>query len=586
MRHSIELCEFPLLTGNDRRLLARIMATLLLSGTCFLHPWRVFAQTADTTQAYSAPDAEAKQAPTQKYTVTGTVVDAVTGEPVRRALVQLNGQQRRTTLSDGDGLFQFDGILADQLSVTAQKPGYFGEQELSRGGGIPQVEVGPKAAPVVVKLTPEAVIRGKVTTTAGVPLEHVSMSLNYIDLREGRRRWQFYGSAITDEDGRFRFANLRPGTYYIGAAPYTPLADTMLEANQPPTAGYPGTYYSGVPDLASASPVQLTAGQQAEANFSLNEVPVYRISGVISGYAPNQGVAVQMFDQSGVLVGPGFQFSSENGRFDVHALAAGSYVLKVTSSMGPNQTVRAALRLGLTSNVYNLHLAIAPEPSIPVVVQMESQPQTGREQLRRAYRPDSGPPVSVRLIGTGPGTNEAYASYDGPENQRSLTLHNVEPGRYSAVIDARESWYVVSADCGQTNLLTDDLVVTPDASALPLHIVLRNDGAKLSGTVNVPDGMIAPVSVVAIPEGLAKASPHTAYYNPPRDQSVGNSEFVLDSLAPGDYTVFAFDRVDGLEYSNPDVLQKYISQAAHVTLSPKQNAKVTLQMIRTEEDAN
>src|SRR5208337_3095578 len=120
-------------------------------------------------------------------------------------------------------------------------------------------------------------------------------------------------------------------------------------------------------------------------------------------------------------------FNSQNGRFDVHAVAAGSYVLKVTSSMGPNQSVRAELRLNLTSNVYNLHLALAPEPSIPVVVQMESQPQTGRKLLF-----GGAGPVAVRLVGVGPGTNEAYASYDGPENQRSLTLHNVEPGRYSA----------------------------------------------------------------------------------------------------------------------------------------------------------
>ena len=52
--------------------------------------------------------------------------------------------------------------------------------------------------------------------------------------------------------------------------------------------GYPGVYYPGVPDLTSASPISLSAGQQAEANFTLNEVPAYNISGTISGYAPGQ----------------------------------------------------------------------------------------------------------------------------------------------------------------------------------------------------------------------------------------------------------------------------------------------------------
>ena len=586
IRHSIELCDLPVSSPARRRSFAQIIATILLSGSCYVHPAPALAQTGDTIEADSAPAARATQTRAEKYSVNGTVIDAVTREPVRKALVQLNGQQRRTTFSDGDGRFQFDAISAGQLSLTAQKPGYFSEQELSRGGGLPQVEVGPNAEPAVVKLTPEAVISGRVATAVSVPLEHVSVSLNYIDIREGRRRWQFNGTAITDEEGRFRFANLRSGTYYVSVAPYTPLAETMLEADRAPAAGYPGAYYPGVPDLASASPIRLTPGQQADANFAMNEVPVYSISGVISGYAPNQGVAVQVFDQSGVQVPMGVQFNSENGRFDVRALAAGNYVLKVTSAMGPNQPVRAELRLNLTSNVYNLHLALAPESSIPVVVRMESRSSSTQDPGTRLRHSSGGPPVSVRLVGSGPGTNEAYASYDGPQNQQNLTLRNVEPGRYSAVIDARQSWYVESAEYGQTNLLTDDLVLTAGAPALPLNIVLRNDSASLTGTVRVPDGMLAQVSVVAIPEGVAKASPRTTYYSPPRDENAGVSEFLLDSLAPGDYLVFAFDHAEGLEYSNPDVLQNYISQAARVTLLPSQRTKVALELIHTAEGAN
>ena len=50
---------------------------------------------------------------------------------------------------------------------------------------------------------------------------------------------------------------------------------------------------------------------------------------------------MQVFDQSGMQVDQGVQFSPDNGRFDVHALAAGNYVIKAFSSQGPNQPVRA-----------------------------------------------------------------------------------------------------------------------------------------------------------------------------------------------------------------------------------------------------
>ena len=70
----------------------------------------------------------------QKFTLTGTVVDSVTGEPIRKALVQLYCGQRRMTFSGDDGRFQFEGIPAGSYSVSAQKPGYFSQQELLRGG--------------------------------------------------------------------------------------------------------------------------------------------------------------------------------------------------------------------------------------------------------------------------------------------------------------------------------------------------------------------------------------------------------------------------------------------------------------------
>ena len=564
---------------------AKIAAVLLLAVLCCALSVGAFAQDDGTVQVYSGPGAPSAPNPSERFTINGTVIDAATGEPVRKALVQVNSVPRRTTFSDSDGRFQLEGIPAGPVTLSVQKPGYFGDQELSPGGP-PLVEVGPKASSIVVKLTPEAVISGKVTTAEGAPLEHVSMNLTYIDIHEGRRRWQTNSSVITDEDGRFRFANLRPGTYYVGAAPYTPLAETMLEGEQPPTTGFPGSYYPGVPDLASAAPIQLTAGQQAEANFSLHDVPVYSVSGMISGYAPNQGVAIQVFDQSGVQVPTGVQFSADNGRFDVHALAAGNYLLKVTSSMGPNQPVRAETRVNLSSNLYNLHIALAPELSIPVVVRLEPAASATQQTGARLRISPAGPPVSVRLIGSGPGANEAYASLDGPANQQSLVLRNVEPGRYSAVIDPRESWYVASADYGQTNLLADDLVIVPGAPPLPLNIVLRNDCASLGGLVHVPDGLVAPVYIVAVQDGVANASPRTTYFYPQRDKNPGAPEFFLDSLAPGDYLVFAFGRAEALEYSNPDVLQNYASQAARITLAPGRRAEVSLELIPAGEGAN
>ena len=127
------------------------------------------------------------------------------------------------------------------------------------------------------------------------------------------------------------------------------------------------------------------------------------------------------------------------------------------------------------------------------------EPVAQRPKNAAAFRrPDTaGPPLSLRLAGTGPGTHEAYASFDSPDNPRTLSFRNVEAGRYTAIIDTRESWYVASAEYGQTDLLTDDLVLTPGAPPQSVNIVLRNDSASIAGTVNAPDSFTGNATIVA-----------------------------------------------------------------------------------------
>jgi len=88
---------------------------------------------------------------------------------------------------------------------------------------------------------------------------------------------------------------------------------------------------------------------------------------------------------------------------------------------------------------------------------------------------------------------------------------------------------------------------------------------------------------VAIPLRAAKASPTVTYLYPARDKAAKSTEFLLDSLAPGDYQIYAFDHSESIEYTNRDALDAYASQAMQVTLSPNQRAKATLPLIQTGE---
>ncbi|HEY4960126.1 MAG TPA: carboxypeptidase-like regulatory domain-containing protein [Terriglobales bacterium] len=544
----------------------------------------VRAQTSDAIRVSSAPGLPSNQARSEKYSVSGTVINAVTGEPIRKALVQVYGVQQRTSFTDGDGRFQFDGMPAGQISLNAQKPGYFSEQEMRRQGQLP-FAVGPNSDSVVLKLTPEGVISGKVTTPTGTPLENVPLSLMYLNVREGRRHYDSKGTAVTDEDGHYRFANLLPGTYYLAAEPFVPPLESVFELPPEPKTGYPGVYYPGVPDLASSSPISLSAGQQAEASFSLNEVPSYNISGTISGYMPNQGVNLQLCDQSGNPVSFSYEFSPENGRFDFHGVPSGVYVLKAFSQSAPNQPVRTEARLNVASNVFNLHLALVPAIAIPISVRTESVAQSAPGAKRYPAPPFQVPPIAVRLMATQPGLSDSYATLEGPAGAQTLILRNVEPGRYSVELMPQGIWYVQSAESGQTNLLTDELTVTAGAPVPPIEIVLRDDVATLGVIVKPSSGLDVPATIVVVPAQGSNVTPRTGQYFPSKDANGGRSESQISSLAPGEYFVLAFDHIDSVEYSNPDVLKDYLPQAAHATLSANQNARVTVDLIRTGEAA-
>ncbi len=462
--------------------------------------------------------------------------------------------------------------MADGMfSVIAQKPGYYSQQDLGAGNRL--MSIGPTTNSLVLKLIPQSAIWGRVTDSTGQPIERVPIRLTAKPLREGRKHWEPRGQQQTDEDGRYRFANLMPGTYYVAAGPSSD--DTrLLPGSEKPKTGYPSMYYPGVPDLVSASPIQLSPGQQAEADFSMTAGPVYRVTGSVAGLAPQQGVGLQFLSQSGDDLSLPVTFHSDTGSFEVDSVPAGNYVVKVFSRSEATGALSGQARVNVAANVENLHLILGPAISIPVVVRMDSRATSSQGTGPGGIQ---GPPISVRLIPLDPTTSESYSiAHRSSPGAYSGTLQNVDPGKYSVDLIPQGGWYVQSAQYGQTNLLSDDLSIASAGQSYPMEIVLRDDSASLTGTVKSSDGTPAQATVVAVPEPASKVAAKVSRSSPA-------SGFTFTGLAPGEYMVYAFDSADGLEYSNHDALQPYASQAAQVTLSPNQKTQVSLDLIRTGE---
>jgi hypothetical protein len=504
------------------------------------------------------------------FAVSGSVVNSVTGESVGHALVHISGISERTVFADGEGHFQIEGMRAGMVTVTAQKPGYFSQQEL-RGSSSQMLNVGATTEALVIKLTPQSAIWGRVTDAAGQPVEHVSVRLTATPLREGRKRSESRGQQQTDEDGRYRFANLMPGAYYIAAGPATD--DTrLLPGTARPKTGYASLYYPGVPDLASAFAIQLADGQHSEADFSMSAGPVYHVSGTVTGNPGGQGVGLQLYSQSGDDLALPIRFRRDTNTFDVDGVPPGGYVVKAFSRADQDQPLRAEARINVAANVENVQLVLGPAISIPVAVRTES-----RSSNQVTAQGIHAPPISIRLIPSDPSTAESYSTLvRSSSGAYSVVLQNVDPGKYSVELTPQGGWYVQSVQYGQTNLLNDVLSIASSGQTYPLEIVLRDDGATLTGTVKSADGTGSQATIVAISEPASNLAAKTT-------RSSTEGAFTVNGLAPGEYRLYAFDYADRIEYANPEALQPYASQAVHVTLSPNQRTQMALELIRTAD---
>ena len=535
-------------SGAGRRCFAVILTTfVLLSISGALESRPLFAQSSSGSQPI--------------YSLSGSVVNSATGEPIPRALVRTNGMVRRDAFTDAQGRFQIDSMPQCQVTVTAQKPGFFGQQEENGGGGT-WIEVGPNSSAVNIKLVPQGAIYGKVVDAASLPIEHMPLRLTARSLREGRRRWEPRGMVETDEDGLFRFAALMPGTYYLSAGPREGELLLMPEGEKQ-KSGFPHVYYPGVPDIAAASPIQLEAGQQFEADLSLSAAPVYQVAGVVSGHTADQGVGFQVLTPAGDEISLPTNFNMGTGVFTLDNVPAGNYMLRAVSQSGM-QPMRAEARITVNSNLDGLRLTLAPSVTIPIVVRIDPRASSGAN----APASPQHPPLSVQLTPIEIATSEAFSTYD--PNRGGIAIQNVDFGTYTVELRPHPPWYVQSASYGQTNVLYDDISVS-SGQGYPLDVVLRDDSASLSGTLKSADGTPAHATVVVVPQPITKLEPHMS-------RGISDS-FNVSGLAPGDYLVFAFDQVDGLELSDQDVIDSYASQGAHVTLTPNQKAQVQLDLI-------
>lgn len=522
------------------------------------------------------------QSPAEPYKVEGVVINAATGKPLNRALVQIQGSPIRDQLTGLEGKFSFENLPQGTQYVTVSKPGYFRPGATDRNMGQPmRVQVGPDTGNLILKLLPEAVIAGQVTGKSDEPLEGASIQVFAYRVMDGRRQLtQIPVSDRTDEDGNFRIAELPAGEYYVAVKPGWVSRRILGAQTATASEGYPlVVYYPTANDAGSAMALNLNPGQQVELHFALKAVPTYKVSGVVVGGEKWKQIQAPLVQGQleDILLTPD-QFDPATGEFSFRALPSGTYSVRTGGADQQGKFSYGNRRLTVTGNINNLKLSLVVGADIPIVVHSDlSKP---RQMGHCTYNLPSGemresdcsdyPVARVELMPADNGRNHYYSNMlpdSGP-----LMVSAVNPGKYLVKATSAFGGYVQSLRCGGQDLMQEPLVVTEGGSPCEIEVTLRDDYGSVRLHVNLEKpGQQS--TVLFFPDQSLLPDPQLTVSNAPDNY--------LATLAPGSYRIYAFDPEETANFADPELLAKFASRAAHVTVSANSTANVSMNLIHT-----
>ena len=554
----------------------------------------------------SSPRARAQDAQPSvaSKSLRGTVINTVTHDPVSRALVY-SPDNRLAVFTDDQGRFDFKvpqaeagpmgstGAVSDvvqyQPTLMARKPGFLEDHNRTFFSAL-----GPRTNDeITIGLTPEALIVGRVNLPASNQWDRITVQVYKRQVLEGRAHWTFVATAQVRSNGEFRLANLSAGEYKLFTGELLD-RDPLTFDPRGQLYGYPPIYYSNAADFASGTAINLEAGKTFHAELSPVLQPYYPVKIVITGMPEPEPVRVSVALHG--HKGPGYSLGYDDRENAITGmLPNGTYTVEATPQGQEHATGSVNISVK-GAPLRNATMALIPHGSMPVnvIADQDSPGQHTASITQGRFSREQSADISLQPTEDFSLRSAFWLRPPGKPNDNVLVFDNVGPGHYWVNIRPF-SGYVASAVAGGIDLLRHPLVVAPGASSLPINVVLRDDFAKIDGTV---EGMPSPapndptsVGRVTIYSGAAPPGPLPFVYCVPLPDSSGRfaetgvsleGNFQVQ-LAPGVYRVLAFDRSQELEYQNAEAMRAYEGKGPVIRLAPGQSEHVRVTLISSAE---
>jgi hypothetical protein len=432
------------------------------------------------------------QEQTGKASVEGSVLDAVTHEPVKKASVMLNGRVGLSAVTDASGHFAFRQLPAGQYTIQVHSERYpqmRGPLDTGQQLAISLVDEEQKRD-IGLSLTPGASVRGHIVDEDGNPMPRCFVTAaQFRDTVMGRTLQQL-GSYQSDDKGEYRASNIPRGKYYIQARcnqtvtlPHAFLRRTSTM--DVPTLAYAPLFYPGVQDLAGAAKVEASPGADISGiDFQMVPAGGVTVRGHV-GSAPDRNFQLTLAPKDPL----GRQFRSQiarvnpaTGEFQIPNVLPGSYELVATASVeGRSYFGKASVEVGAAPlDPIELTLAVAPSISGSISIEGDT-PKTPQNIMQVMMNP-----IEVRaMMGTTP---QAEVQSDG-----TFILSSVMPGRWRLFVNGAPG-YVKSVIQGDQEVPPWDLEI--GLSAAHLKVVVGTKYTRVEAQLSAPAAGSEPISAI------------------------------------------------------------------------------------------
>jgi hypothetical protein len=531
--------------------------------------------------------AAVQETPADKCSVSGTVVDAVTGQPLGKVEIQADGLGNDETptpftTSDAHGSFTLVNLPAGTFRLKGNRNGYlesyYGARRAESSGTPIRLEAGQKLDGLEFKLVPFGVIAGTVRDQDGEPLARAAVNLHRLVFDDGLRRvTRVGGDVLTDDLGQYRITGLNPGKYYVRAEPEHSAAldgvNRSAKSDQPPEMLIAALYPS-VQDPAAARSVDVTPGARVTGvDITLPRSVTQRVTGHVTVGAGARLAGVNLKYVGGAGGDAGFEFTAKrkpNGDFEFPAVPPGSFVA-IAYAEPPRKATTNPWELIFNPSTYKARTPVQVG-SVPVENVQLVLGAAAEVDGRVTVEGDKDPKMDPGEVTFDNGVDDA-AQATVHEDMRFNT--GLGPGRYN--IDWRPSaGYVVRRIQLEGKDITEEGLTISGSAKVQIEIVVAKDGAAIEGTVVDKDEKpAAGATVVLVPEPALRTRAKL-FHQGESDQS---GRFRMDMVPPGTYKLFAWDDLEPGIWWDPDFLKDYEEKGEPVTLKPREKQSVKLRLI-------